>query len=156
MKQILTILFLLLISSPVFGDNHKGEKLYKWKTSAGEVWMGFGDKDTPPNYNGQVENGEPSGLGVIYYPNGNMYVGEWKDGKRNGRGTYTFNEGSKYEGEWKDGKYNGQGTYTLIDGNRFEGEWKAGKPWNLTIADKNGNIIRKWDNGVEQKDTPQN
>ena len=51
-----------------------GEILYKWKTSAGEVWMGFGDKDTHPNYNGQVENGEPSGLGVIYYPNGNMYI----------------------------------------------------------------------------------
>ena len=116
--------------------------------------MGFGDKDTHPNYNVQVENGEPSGLRVIYYPNGNMYIGEWKDGKRNGQGTYTFQEGSRYEGEWKDGKYNGQGTYTLIDGNRFEGEWKDGKPWNLTIADKNGNIIRKWDNGVEQKETP--
>ena len=156
MKKILTILFLLLISSPVFGDNHKGEILYKWETSAGVAWMGFGDKDTHPNYNGQVAKGKPSGLGVIYYPNGNMYVGEWKDGKRSGRGTYTFNEGSKYEGEWKDGKYNGQGTYTLIDGNRFEGEWKDGKPWNLTIADKNGNIIRKWDNGIEQKETPQN
>ena len=154
MKQVLTILFLLLISSPVFGDNHKGEILYKWKTSAGEAWMGFGDKDTHPNYNGQVENGEPNGLGVIYYPNGNMYIGEWKDGNRNGRGTYTFQEGSKYEGEWKDGKYNGQGTYTLIDGNRFEGEWKEGKPWNLTIADKNGNIIRKWDNGIEQNENP--
>ena len=116
--------------------------------------MGFGDKDTHANYNGQVENGEPNGLGVIYYPNGNMYIGEWKDGKRNGRGTYTFREGSKYEGEWKDGKYNGQGTYTLIDGNRFEGEWKDGKPWNLTIADKNGNVIRKWNNGVEQSETP--
>ena len=131
MKQILIILFLVSLSSPLFGDNHKGEILYKWKTSAGEVWMGFGDKDTHPNYNGQVVNGEPSGLGVIYYPNGNMYIGEWKDGKRNGQGTYTFQEGSRYEGEWKDGK-----------------------PWNLTIADKNGNIIRKWDNGVEQEETP--
>ena len=131
MKQILIILFLIFLSSPLSGDNHKGEILYKWKTSAGEVWMGFGDKDTHPNYNGQVENGEPSGLGVIYYPNGNMYIGEWKDGKRNGQGTYTFHEGSRYEGEWKDGK-----------------------PWNLTIADKNGNIIRKWDNGVEQEETP--
>ena len=84
MKQILIILFLVFLSSPLFGDNHKGEILYKWKTSAGDVWMGFGDKDTHPNYNGQVENGEPSGLGVIYYPNGNMYIGEWKDGKRNG------------------------------------------------------------------------
>ena len=108
MKQILIILLLVFLSSPLFGDNHKGEILYKWETSAGELWMGFGDKDTHPNYNGQVEKGEPSGLGVIYYPNGNMYIGEWKDGK----------------------------------------------PWNLTIADKNGKIIRKWDNGVEQKETP--
>ena len=131
MKQIITILFPLFLFSPLFGDNHKGEILYKWKTSTGDVWMGFGDKDTHPNYNGQVENGKPHGLGVIYYPNGNLYIGEWKDGK-----------------------YNGQGTYTLIDGNRFEGEWKEGKPWNLTIADKNGNIIRKWDNGVEQKEKP--
>ena len=107
-KHILIILSILSLSSPLFGDKHKGEILYKWKTSSGEVWMGFGDKDTHPNYNGQVENGEPSGLGVIYYPNGNMYIGEWKDGK----------------------------------------------PWNLAIADKNGNIIRKWDNGVEQKETP--
>ena len=31
---------------------------------------------------------------------------------------------------------------------------KDGKLWNLTIADKNGIIIRKWDNGVEHKETP--
>ena len=151
MRHLLILLSILLLSSPLFGDNHKGETLYLWETSSGEVWMGFGDKDTHTKYNGQVENGEPSGLGVIYFPNGNMYIGEWKDGKRNGQGTYTFHEGSKYEGVWKDGKYHGQGTYTLTDGNRFEGEWKDGKPWNLTKYDKNGIIIGKWVNGVLQK-----
>ena len=82
MKQILILIFLFLVflSTPLFGDNHKGEILYKWETSAGELWMGFGDKDTHPNYHGQVKKGEPSGLGVIYYPNGNKYIGDWKDG----------------------------------------------------------------------------
>ena len=54
-------------------------------------------------------------------------------------------------GGWKDNKKHGQGTYTLTDGNRFEGEWEDGKPWNLTIYNKNGNIIGKWVNGVLQK-----
>ena len=63
----------------------------------------------------------------------------------------TLQDGSNYDGEWKDNKKYGQGTYTLTDGNRFEGEWKDGKQWNLTILDKNGNIIGKWVNGVLQK-----
>ena len=41
MKHILIILSILSLSSPLFGDKHKGEILYKWKTSSGEVWMGF-------------------------------------------------------------------------------------------------------------------
>ena len=28
----------------MIGDNHKGETLYLWETSSGEVWKGFGDK----------------------------------------------------------------------------------------------------------------
>ena len=126
MKHILIILSILSLSSPLFGDKHKGEILYKWKTSSGEVWMGFGDKDTHPNYNGQVENGEPSGLGVIYYPNGNMYIGEWKDGKRNG-----------------------QGTLTLADGGKYVGEFWNGKVWTGTRTDKNGKIIGKFYLGSE-------
>ena len=33
----------------------------------------------------------------------------------------------------------------------LKGEWKDGKPWNLTIFNKNGNIIGKLANGVLQK-----
>ena len=80
-----------------------------------------------------------------------MYVGEWKDGGENGQGTYTSHDGRVYIGEWKDGRQNGQETFTFPDGVIYEGEWKDGTPWNLTIYDKNGNIKRKWVNGVEQK-----
>ena len=64
MKHLLILLSFLLLSSPVIGDNHKGETLYRWKTSSGYVWKGFGDKDTHRVYKGEVENGVPNGLGI--------------------------------------------------------------------------------------------
>ena len=82
MKHLFILLIsILLLSSPVIGNNHKGETLYLWETSSGEVWKGFGEKDTNPKYQGEVENGVPNGLGVLIYPkSGSMYVGSWEDG----------------------------------------------------------------------------
>jgi len=151
MKHLLILLSILLLSSPVIGDNHKGETLYLWRTSSGNKWMGFGVKETHPQYKGQVENGEPNGLGIFIYPNGNKYVGEWKDGKRNGQGTLTISPGWKYVGSWKDGVRNGQGTYTSPDGNKYVGEWKDNSKWNITFYLKNGTIHEKWVNGKEIK-----
>ena len=102
-------------------------------------------------YKGEWKGGLFHGRGTYTWSNGEKYVGEWKDGKKYGQGTYIYHHGFKYVGEWKDNKKHGQGTYTLTDGNRFEGEWKDGNQWNLTILDKNGNIIGKWVNGVLQK-----
>ena len=125
-KHILIILSFLLLSSPVIGNNHKGETLYRWDTSSGYVWKEFGEKDTNPKYKGDVENGKPNGLGYLIYPNGGKYVGGWKDGIRIGQGTETDKDGRKYVGEWKDGERNGQGTYTWSDGNKYVGEFKGG------------------------------
>ena len=93
----------------MIGDNHKGETLYRWETSSGKVWKGFGDKDTQSKYVGEIENGEPNGLGVLTIsPTGTRvegkYVGEWKAGKRNGQGTFTVSDRTKYVGEFKNGK----------------------------------------------------
>jgi len=127
MKHILIILSILLLSSPVIGDNHKGETLYRWKTSSGYVWKGFGDKDTHRAYKGEWKNGKPNGLGVITYTDGHKYVGEFKDGKKHG-----------------------QGTYTWADGDKEVGEWKKNELWNGTMYDKDGNIIKRVANGVKQ------
>jgi len=148
-KHLLILISLILLSSPLFGQ--ETGVLYLWEISSGNVWKSFGDKDTQPKYKGQFENGKPNGQGTYTNPDGEKYVGEWKDGEKHGQGTYTYHHGFKYVGEWKDNKKHGQGTYTLTDGNRFEGEWKDGKPWNLTIYSKNGNIIGKWVNGVLPK-----
>ena len=96
MKHLLIILIsILLLSSPVIGVNHKGETLYGWITSSSILeWKGFGDKETHPIYKGDVENGKPSGLGVITFPDGSKFVGEYKNGKE-WNGTYYNNNGKK-------------------------------------------------------------
>ena len=128
MKHLLIILSILLLSSPVIGDNHKGETLYLWETSSGWVWKGFGDKDTHRVYKGEVENGVPNGLGIDTSP-----------------------DGSKYVGEWKDGKIHGQGTLTLPDGQKYVGDWKDRNLWNGIKYEKNGRIIYKYVNGKGKK-----
>jgi len=155
MKHLLIILSFLLLSSPVIGDNHKGETLYLWETSSGELWRGFGEKETHPIYIGDVENGVPNGVGIFTYL-GEKYVGEWKDGKKHGQGTYSplwYGGGGKYVGGWKDGYRNGQGTCTYSDGRKYEGEWKysqkynRGLIWNGTQTEKDGKINEKHVNG---------
>ena len=104
MKHLLIIFSILLLSSPVIADNHKGETLYLWKTSSGDVWKGFGEKDIHPQYKGDVENGKPNGLGFIYYPSGRKFVGSWKDGKMwNGTDYYKNGNiiGKIVNGKWK-------------------------------------------------------
>ena len=130
MKHSLIILIsFLLLSSPVIGNNHKGETLYRWSERFDYKWRGFGDKETHPKYTGDVKNGKPNGLGYLIYPDGGKYVGGWKDGKYNGLGTRTFHNGRKMVGKWK---YN--------------------KLWNGTGFHKNGNIKGKYVNGkyIEQ------
>jgi len=92
-KHILIILISLLLlssllisckknsSSPVIGDNHKGETLYGWGNTLPYVWKGVGDKETQPKYQGQVKDGKPNGLGVLISTNGWKYFGSWKNGE---------------------------------------------------------------------------
>ena len=63
----------------------------------------------------------------------------------------TLHDGYKYVGEFKDGEENGHGTYTYPDGRKYVGEWKNGEKWNGTQYDKDGNITKKYVNGVKQK-----
>ena len=147
MKHLLILLSLLLLNSPLFGQEIG--VLYLWKTSSGEVWKGFGEKDTNPKYQGEVENGVPNGLSFLIYPDGGKYVGSWKNGKKYGHGTFTWSWGGKYVGSWKNGEVNSQiqGTLTLSDGSKFVGEYKYDKIWNGTFYDKDGNITYKIVNG---------
>ena len=70
MKHLLLILSIILLSSPVIGDNHKGETLYGWGKYPEIVWKGFGDKETHSKYEGDVENGKLNGVGIFDFPYG--------------------------------------------------------------------------------------
>ena len=157
MKHLLLILIsFLLLSSPVIGDNHKGETLYRWGecifTESGGYkcdykWMGFGDIETHQKYQGEVENGVPNGLGVLIYPDGGKYIGSWKNGEKYGHGTFTYSYGSKYVGSWENDERNGKGIMVFPDGSKWEGEYKDDWRWNGIRYYKDGKIWGKDVNG---------
>ena len=130
MKHLLILISFLLLSSPVIGDSHKGETLYVWYEGDwvyGEdrdyKWMGFGDKDTHPKYQGQVKDGKPNGLGILIYLSGTKYVGSWENGEEL------------------------EGTLTSSFGTKYVGSWKNGRMWNGTNYDRDGRIMEKFVNG---------
>ena len=109
------ILFIFLFF-PHLGNCFEGELLYKWETSSGIEWKGFGDIESQSLFKGDVDNGKPNGLGILTTPKGEKYVGEWKDGEFDGNGVFTFIDGSIYEGSWKNNEENGNGKREYNDG----------------------------------------
>lgn len=95
------------------------------------------------------KNGEPHGLGTMYYHNGGRYEGQWANGKKHGYGTFYCNansvhtaEGDRFEGEWKDDAKHGRFIVYKSNGATWEGKYsldvpKAGamcSPANVTLA----------------------
>ena len=103
MKQIFLLLPILLLTSPLFGQ--ETGVLYQYKNSSGFVWKTFGKAKVQPKYEGEVSNGTPEGFGVLSYPftDGKGVVGEWKVGK-----------------EWYTEHYNKDGT---LIGKYVNGKW---------------------------------
>ena len=142
MKHSLLILIsLLILSSPVIGNNHKGETRFLrisqtggWGENQSYYWDKFGDKDNHPKYQGQVKNGKPHGVGTVVYPSGRKYEGEWKNGEIHGHGTMTS------KGVWKYGDYYG-GVFI-----KFVGVWRYHSLWRGTYYE-NGNLEYKIVNG---------
>ena len=128
MKHLLILLSILLLSSPVIGQ--ETGVLYRGKVNwIFWGWVKDGDEKKDGKYFGEIKNGKPNGRGTLSYPNGYKYEGEWKDGEYNGQGTLTWSDGENYVGEFKYGEEHGQGTYTSTDGFKYVGVWKNGKPW---------------------------
>ena len=121
MKHLFILISILLLSSPVIGDNQKVETLYEWKTASGIKWIEIGDKDFHAKFIGDVMIGKPHGIGTVVYPDGNKYVGEWMNGLFHGQGIYT----------------------TASDGYSYVGEYRIGSLWNGTMKEKDGTIDYK-------------
>ena len=79
MKHLLIILSILLLSSPLFGQ--ETGVLYQYETSSGLVWKSVGSEKLQPKFEGQVKNGIPNGQGTLTSSDGKYFVGEFKDSK---------------------------------------------------------------------------
>ena len=90
---LIIIISIILLSSPVIGNSHKGETLYGWGNTLPYVWKSGGSKKLQPKYEGDVENGVPNGLGVLISTNGWKYFGSWKNGEI-WNGTYYEKDGN--------------------------------------------------------------
>ncbi len=139
MKHLLIILSLLLLSSPVIGE--ETGVLYQYETSSDFVWKTFGDEKVQHKYKGEIKNGKPNGVGILYENFEIKYMGGWKNGLFHGIGTFDSLDGLVYVGEYKKGKRDGQGKQTFPHGEKFVGEFNDGEMWNGQFI--NGNIISK-------------
>ena len=132
MKHLLILLSILLLSSPLFGQ--ETGVLYQYETSSGLVWKTFGNEKLQPKYEGEITNGKPDGFGFMTYPyDGKSVMGEWKNGK-----------------EWNTKHTKKDGTFI----GKFEnGEWIVS--WGVFyIGIRSGKVDlyeEKWD-GVESED----
>jgi len=153
MKHLLIILSILLLSSPVIGQ--ETGVLYQYETSSGFQWKTFGDGKVQPKYNGEIKNGIMDGLGVLTYPyDEKNIVGEWKEGKE-WNTKHTKKDGTllgKFEnGEWKiswgvlyfglrNGKYGWEEDGDEKKNSKYVGEVKYGIPYGQgTLTYLNGN-----------------
>ena len=132
----LTTISIFLPSSSLFGE--ESGTLYPWETSSGNVWKSFGDVRYQPQYKGEILNGKPNGVGILY--NGNPSMDKKNE-------VYFFSARSRYIGEWKDGKVHGLGTFTHYDGSKKKGIFKHGKDWDTTWYGPLGNIMKTFSQG---------
>ena len=132
----LTTISILLPSSPLFGQ--ESGTLYPWETISGNVWKSFGDVRFQPHYKGEISNGMPQGVGILYNGDPIWY-------KKNE--VYVFSARSIYIGEWKNGKMHGRGTFTHFDGLKKIGIFKQGKDWDTTWYGLLGNIVKTFSKG---------
>ena len=78
------MIFFLLLTFPLSAQSKETGVLYGWKTFQELQWMSFGIGKLQPKYIGEINNGEPDGLGILYFPStdGEKVVGTWKEGKQ--------------------------------------------------------------------------
>ena len=138
-----------------FGDlvdlkkNGKGEEMcedeYKYTGDfKDDMWHGEGkleNFETGDVYDGQFENGEMTGKGILKWRNGEIYEGTFVKGIKEGKGIHKWPDGSQYKGEYINGIREGKGEYKWPDGRIYKGKFKDGKPNGKGKISFNGKAI---------------
>jgi hypothetical protein len=109
-------------------------------------------------YEGEFNDGNINGKGIMTYADQSKYEGEWNNNRRVGKGTMTYANanGDKYVGEWKNGMYNGRGELIVYHGPDYfinnDGSPKVFSIsiGNFTVGKKNGEFKEYMD--LEESD----
>ena len=80
-----------------------------------------------PFYEGNWVNDKQSGVGTMFYMNGESLNGNWNNQLFTGKGKLTFEDGSMYSGDWKEGIFNGEGYYLWSSGCFYQGFFQSGQ-----------------------------
>ena len=105
MKHILIILFLILLSSPMFGQPDADDREYRYKITSGLLWKTIGKGKIQlknRGYVGSYKNGVPHGKGTMNYYDGKKLVGQFK---RYAWNSTFFDKNGKILGNFVNGKY---------------------------------------------------
>ena len=122
------------------GDFRKGLFHGKGKYSMSQN-MEDGSMDI---YEGQFEEGQFNGYGVLSFGNSDRYEGEWLKGQRHGHGKFYLthdNNYSVYIGEWANGKRSGFGIENSTEAEKsYHGMWREdireGQGLTITTRDE--------------------
>lgn len=104
-------------------------------------------------YDGSWNNGKPSGLGKLYFPNGAYFEGPFNNGDITGEdGLYIYPDGSFKRGHIVNGKLEGYGKFVSRSGNfMYEGNWVNDQPHGkgVEIYPDNSRYEGEFVNGIK-------
>jgi len=78
-------------------------------------------------YSGEFALGQPNGLGVLVYANGDQLIGTFQAGACYGPGVFIYADGEKYSGSYKAGEPHGLGVYEYANGDVYSGSFRCGE-----------------------------
>ena len=98
----------------------------------------------------EFEQGNAHGFGMIYSPNGDLYIGYIRDFKKSGHGRMIYkSNGLIFEGEWADNMREGLGYLLYPDGRLYCGQFKKDQEDGVGEYMKQGTL--KWGLDIGRK-----
>jgi len=121
---------------------YEGEWKENKKSGVGRIWWSNGDR-----YLGDWVNDSKEGYGFMIWENGDSYEGGWKADLRDGSNCkYVYANGGIYQGGYCNDERHAEGAFIWPDGERFVGKWKAGGRFGKGILyTKNGPVEQDWE-----------
>ncbi|KPI85538.1 hypothetical protein ABL78_5419 [Leptomonas seymouri] len=103
------------------------------------------------NVVGIFTHGAVDGVGTLHWPNGDLYKGAIRHNVRHGFGSFVSDGGaSRYEGDWRHGMRHGKGMQQYVNKSTYDGQWAHNKRHGRgTLRYHTGDVYEgEWDSDV--------